>query len=199
MQPIQLQLLPLAALPPGLQCTMTCVSSGAGDPNPCGWLLCLGTYFPHMNLRTAVTIPIPHAPRAHRSCAGGGGTVSNALAPPAGAVCTPSELAAFSTAANTSDAVMALMGKNAPCGQCLAKCGAADGLSCATACARAAVCPADKCGDASTPWYSNLSGKCHPTEAKDYYVYCGSTWSNEQSSSGPAPSPTAARATPTPS
>ena len=153
---------------------------------------------------------------ACHSCAGGGGggTVSTAPAPLTGAVCTPSELEVVNTAANKSDAVMALMGKNAPCGQCIAKCGSV--ASCAMACVfggpgpstpavsaspdtpRSSDCPAGKC-DASTPWYSNVSGNCHPTQLKTYYIYCGSARSNGQSPSGPAPPPTAAPATPAPS
>jgi hypothetical protein len=152
---------------------------------------------------------------ASHSCAGGGGggTVSMAPAPPAGAVCTRSELEVISTAANPSDAVTALMGKNTPCGQCIVKCGsAANRSSCAMACVSGGpgpstpvvcpstpgVCPAGKC-DASTPWYSYKSCNCYPTQLKTYYIYCGSARSNGQTPSGPAPPPTAAPATPAPS
>ena len=188
----------MVAQPHCLQCTMTCVSSGAGDPSPSvvdctrpGW----GIYaciLPHRTIhiaaphfaRTACSCAVANkhgalcgivaarcncwhrSKLARRSCAGaggGGGTVTTAPAPPVGAACTPSELEGVSTAANKSDAVMALMGKNAPCGDCIAQCGSV--ASCAMACVfggpgpsapavsaspdtpRSADCPAGKCGD----------------------------------------------------
>ena len=42
-------------------------------------------------------------------------------------------------------------------------------------------CPADGCGDASTPWYSSWSGNCHATRARPDYVFCASVLYNESS------------------
>ena len=52
------------------------------------------------------------------------------------AVCTMAEVMGVGTAADATSAVMALMGTNAPCGQCIMKCASApDSTSCAMACA----------------------------------------------------------------